>query len=53
VIDDVLGTFAAFTPKFAKRYAELAPIISDAVENYTADVRARRFPGSEHIFGNK
>jgi 3-methyl-2-oxobutanoate hydroxymethyltransferase len=51
VIDDVLGTFAAFAPKFAKRYADLTPIISKAVEEYAADVRARRFPGPEHIFG--
>lgn len=53
VIDDLLGTFAAFSPKFAKRYAEIAPIISKAVESYAADVRARRFPGSEHIFKKK
>lgn len=53
VIDDVLGTFAAFAPRFAKRYAELAPIISQAVENYAADVRAHRFPGPEHVFPGK
>ncbi len=53
VIDDVLGTFAAFAPKFTKRYAELAPVITQAVENYAADVRAKRFPGPEHIFGKK
>jgi 3-methyl-2-oxobutanoate hydroxymethyltransferase len=53
VIDDVLGTFAAFAPRFAKRYAELGPLISQAVENYAADVRARRFPGPEHVFPAK
>jgi 3-methyl-2-oxobutanoate hydroxymethyltransferase len=51
VIDDVLGTFAEFTPRFVKRYAELAPLISAAAESYAADVRARRFPGKEHCFG--
>jgi len=44
VIDDILGTFAAFQPRFAKRYAELAPLISQAAESYAEEVRARRFP---------
>jgi 3-methyl-2-oxobutanoate hydroxymethyltransferase len=51
VIDDVLGVFTEFIPRFVKRYAELAPLISAAAENYAADVRARRFPGTEHCFG--
>ncbi len=53
VTDDVLGVFTAFTPRFVKRYAELAPLISGAAETYAADVRARRFPGPEHCFGTK
>lgn len=53
VIDDVLGVFTEFTPRFVKRYAELAPLISAAAEAYAADVRARRFPGPEHCFGTK
>lgn len=53
VIDDILGTFAAFAPKFAKRYTDLAPLISQAVESYAADVRAKHFPGPEHIFNKK
>jgi 3-methyl-2-oxobutanoate hydroxymethyltransferase len=51
VTDDVLGVFTEFTPRFVKRYAEMAPLISDAAEAYAADVRARRFPGPEHCFG--
>jgi 3-methyl-2-oxobutanoate hydroxymethyltransferase len=51
VIDDLLGVFAEFTPRFVKRYAELAPLIAAAAEAYAADVRARRFPGKEHCFG--
>ncbi len=53
VTDDVLGVFTEFTPRFVKRYAELAPLISAAAESYAADVRARRFPGPEHCFGTK
>jgi 3-methyl-2-oxobutanoate hydroxymethyltransferase len=53
VIDDVLGVFTQFKPRFVKRYAELAPLISAAGADYAADVRARRFPGPEHCFGVK
>jgi 3-methyl-2-oxobutanoate hydroxymethyltransferase len=53
VTDDVLGVFTEFTPRFVKRYAQLAPLISAAAEAYAEDVRARRFPGPEHCFGTK
>ena len=53
VIDDVLGLFTQFKPRFVRRYAELAPLITAAVEAYAEDVRARRFPGPEHCFGMK
>jgi 3-methyl-2-oxobutanoate hydroxymethyltransferase len=49
VAEDLLGLFSDFTPKFVKRYAELGGHVTKAVEAYAADVRARRFPGSEHV----
>lgn len=51
VIDDVIGTFSDFTPKFVHRYAEIGDRITEAVTAYAADVRARRFPGPENCFG--
>jgi 3-methyl-2-oxobutanoate hydroxymethyltransferase len=53
VIDDLLGLFEDFTPKFVKRYAELGAEISRAVTEYAADVRARRFPGEAQVFRAK
>jgi 3-methyl-2-oxobutanoate hydroxymethyltransferase len=50
VIDDVLGTFNDFVPRFVKRYADLGPDISRAAGAYAEDVRARRFPGPENVF---
>lgn len=52
VIDDMLGMFTDFAPKFAKRYAELARDADTAIENYAKDVRARAFPGPEHVYGD-
>jgi 3-methyl-2-oxobutanoate hydroxymethyltransferase len=51
VTDDLLGLFADFTPKFAKRYADLAGEIERAVAAYAGEVKARRFPGAEHTYG--
>ena len=53
VTEDMLGLFSAFTPKFVKRYAELGKQVTAAVEAYADDVRARRFPGPEHVTGAK
>jgi 3-methyl-2-oxobutanoate hydroxymethyltransferase len=53
VLHDVLGLFGDFKPKFARRYAELGPIVVDALRRFDADVRARRFPDAEHSFPMK
>jgi len=53
VSDDLLGVFGGFTPKFVKRYAELGPIIEEAAGRYAAEVKARTFPGPEHVFQPK
>ncbi|GEO82959.1 3-methyl-2-oxobutanoate hydroxymethyltransferase [Pararhodospirillum oryzae] len=50
VIDDVVGMFMDFTPRFVRRYATLGPQVGEAAAAYAADVRARRFPGPEHTF---
>jgi 3-methyl-2-oxobutanoate hydroxymethyltransferase len=51
VSEDILGLFAEFKPRFVKRYAELGNEVEDAAARYAADVRARRFPGPDNIFG--
>jgi len=53
VTEDIVGLFADFTPKFVKRYAELGSEVEKAARAYAEDVRARRFPGPEHVFGTK
>lgn len=51
VVDDMLGFFEDFQPRFVRRYAELGDAADRAIAAYAADVRARRFPGPEHVFG--
>jgi len=51
VTEDILGLFPDFTPRFAKRYAEIGKLISVAAGQYAADVRAGAFPTPEHCFG--
>jgi 3-methyl-2-oxobutanoate hydroxymethyltransferase len=53
VIDDMLGLFTAFKPKFVKRYADLGEAAEAAIGAFAADVRARRFPGPEHVFSDE
>lgn len=52
VIDDMLGLFDDFKPKFVKRYADLAAKGREAIKAYAADVRARRFPADIHVFAD-
>ena len=48
VIDDLLGLNQEFTPKFVKKYENLAQKIADAAKNYKKDVEDERFPSSIH-----
>ncbi|MCR5942747.1 3-methyl-2-oxobutanoate hydroxymethyltransferase [Ochrobactrum sp. XJ1] len=53
VIDDIIGLFDQFRPKFVKRYAELGNQIRAAVAAYAEDVRGKAFPGNEHVFNDE
>lgn len=50
VINDMLGLFQRYTPKFVKKYADLTPIILKAVEDFKNEVIQEKFPGLEHSF---
>ena len=52
VVDDMLGFFTEFRPKFVKRYADLGALASEAIAEYAAEVRARTFPAEEHSFAD-
>ncbi len=50
VLHDIIGLYAKFTPKFAKRYADVGSTIRQALENYSAEVRNHNFPGVDNVF---
>lgn len=50
VAHDLLGLLAGFSPKFAKRYANLQENITEALQAYRDEVKSRSFPGPEHGF---
>ena len=52
VIDDMLGMFER-TPRFVKRYDDLAARIGEAARTYAEEVRARRFPSADQTYRPK
>jgi len=48
---DMLGMYAGRTPRFVKRYADIAGEIGDAVAQYALDVRTGAFPEDKHTYG--
>ena len=50
VIDDILGKFTDFTPKFVKKYANLHDEILKGVESYKKEVKSEIFPSEKESF---
>jgi 3-methyl-2-oxobutanoate hydroxymethyltransferase len=50
VLYDLLGMNPDFSPRFVKKYANLAHVIGEAATRYRDEVRAGAFPDEEHSF---
>ena len=50
VYQDMLGMNKDFCPKFVKHYASLSDTISNAFNQYDAEVKSGTFPSQEHTF---
>ena len=50
VIHDMLGINQDFSPKFLRRYADLAGIINEAIGHYIKDVKSGDFPNENEQY---
>jgi 3-methyl-2-oxobutanoate hydroxymethyltransferase len=50
VMHDMLGINQGFSPRFLRRYADLASIMHDAVKHYISDVKSGDFPNEKEQY---
>ena len=50
IVADVIGQFQTFIPKFVKRYCDVAGMVTAAMRDYVAEVKAGSFPAEEHCY---
>lgn len=50
VLQDMLGADPSFSPKFLRRYALLQKIISEAVSEFSADIKEGLFPSHQEAY---
>lgn len=50
IFADTIGMFQAFTPKFIKKYAEIAPIVIEAYKQYNEEIKSRQFPTDDYVY---
>jgi 3-methyl-2-oxobutanoate hydroxymethyltransferase len=50
IVSDLIGQFQAFTPKFVKKYCNVAQVVTDALTAYVKDVREGKFPEDQHCY---
>jgi len=50
ICGDMLGMFTSFTPKFVKKYCNVAEIETNAFKEYIEDVKTGKFPEDSHVY---
>ena len=50
IFHDVVGMFEAFTPRHAKRYAEVGAALREGMESFVREIKEHVYPGREHSF---
>jgi len=53
VLHDLLGLYEDVQPKFVKKYLDGATLIKNALNEYDAEVKANKFPTTEHCYHEK
>jgi 3-methyl-2-oxobutanoate hydroxymethyltransferase len=47
IVSDLIGQFQAFTPKFVKKYCNIAEVITGAMKEYVSEVKGGVFPDED------
>jgi len=47
IVSDLIGQFQAFTPKFVKKYCNVAEVITNAMKEYVSEVKSGVFPDED------
>lgn len=50
VVNDMLGFYDGFAPKYLKRYANLCDTVKNAVIRFSEEVRAGKYPDEKHTY---
>ena len=50
VLQDMLGMFGDFVPKFVKQFGNVGEVMKEAFETYVKEVQDGTFPGEEHTY---
>ena len=50
VLHDLLGIFEDKKPKFVKVYANLAPIVKQAISSFIDEIKTKKFPDLHHAY---
>ncbi|MDO5688735.1 MAG: 3-methyl-2-oxobutanoate hydroxymethyltransferase [Tissierellia bacterium] len=50
ICGDMLGMFQEFTPKFVKKYANIAEVAVQGIKDYISDVKTLKFPEDKHCY---
>ena len=50
VCDDCFGKFTDFTPKFARKYADMASLIKDCATKFDYDVKNGNYPNENEVY---
>lgn len=50
IVSDLIGQFQAFTPKFVRKYCNVAEVVTNAMKQYVEEVKQGAFPTEEHCY---
>lgn len=50
VSDDIFGKYSDFTPKFARKYADMKELILTCAKQFDTDVKSGQYPSENEIF---